>query len=132
MLFGMRRPQCRNGHTASRSKLPWAHTSASLTGWRREFCVELLGNGRARIFVRAFEWSSLRATEVQRAVLFHHLDSRFRDLEGCVEAIRPDLVCSVDAARRTKPGKENLFASVEYGRAAWEHVQLGVGRWMKR
>lgn len=69
---------------------------------------------------------------MQRAVLFHRLDSRFRDLEGCVEAIRPDLDHLVDAARRTRPDKENLFASVEYDRTAWERVQQGVDRWAKR
>ncbi|NJN36060.1 MAG: hypothetical protein HC794_02185, partial [Nitrospiraceae bacterium] len=94
-----------------------------LTGWRREFCVELLGDGGARIFVRAVEKSSFKAAELQRAILFHRLDSRFRDLEGCVEAIRPDLVCLVDAARRTRPDRGNLFASVEYDRAAWESVK---------
>jgi hypothetical protein len=104
----------------------------SLTGWRREFCVELLGDGGARIFVRAVEKSSFKAAELQRAILFHRLDSRFRDLEGCVEAIRPDLDCLIDTARRTRPDKENLFASVEYDRAAWERVQQGIDRWAKR
>ena len=111
--------------------LPELTAAQSLTGWRREFCVELLGDGGARIFVRAVEKGSLKATELQRAVLFHRLDSRFRYLEGCIQAIRPDLVCLVDAARRTRPDRGNLFASVEYDRAAWERVQLGVDRWLK-
>jgi hypothetical protein len=114
------------------SNLPETTPAQSLTGWRREFCVELLGDGGARIFVRAVEKSSFKAAELQRAVLFHRLDSRFRDLEGCVEAIRPDLDRLVDAARRTRPNKENLFASAEYDRAAWERVQQGVDRWAKR
>jgi len=104
----------------------------SLTGWRREFCIELLGDGGARIFVRAVERSSFKAAELQRAILFHRLDSRFRDLEGCAEAIRADLDRLVDATRRIRPNKENLFASVEYDRAAWERVQQGVDRWAKR
>ena len=114
------------------SKLPAITPVRSLTGWRREFCVELLGDSGARIFVRAVEKSSFKAAELQRAVLFHRLDSRFSDLEGCVEAIRPDLSRLVDAARRTRPDKGNLFASVEYDRAAWERVQQGIDRWAKR
>jgi len=103
-----------------------------LTGWRREFCVELLGDGGARIFVRGVEKSSFKAAELQRAILFHRLDSRVRDLEGCVEAIRADLDRLVDTARRARPGKENLFASLDYDRAAWERVQQGIDRWAKR
>jgi hypothetical protein len=114
------------------SNLPEITPAQSLTGWRREFCVELLGDGGARVFVRAVEKGAFKAAELQRAVLFHRLDSRFRDLEGCVEAIRPDLDHLVDAARRTRPDKENLFASVEYDRTAWERVQQGVNRWAKR
>lgn len=113
-------------------QLPDISPAQSLTGWRREFCVELLGDGAARIFVRAVEKSSFKAAELQRAILFHRLDSRVRDLEGCVEAIRPDLNRLVDAARRTRPVKDNLFASVEYDRAAWECVRQGIDRWAKR
>jgi len=114
------------------SNLPEITPAQSLTGWRREFCVKLLGDGSARIFVRAVERSSFKAAELQRAILFHRLDSRFRDLEGCVEAVRADLDRLVDAARRTRPDKENLFASAEYDRTAWERVQQGVDRWAKR
>jgi hypothetical protein len=113
-------------------KLPDITPAQSLTGWRREFCVELLGEGGARIFVRAVEKSSFKAAELQRATLFHRLDSRIRDLEACLEAIRPDLDRLVDTARRTRPEKDNLFASVEYDRAAWERVQHGIDRWAKR
>jgi hypothetical protein len=112
--------------------LPEITPAQSLTGWRREFCVELLGDGSARIDVRAVEKGSFKAAELQRAILFHRLDSRFRDLDGCVEAIRADLDRLVDAARRTRPDKENLFASAEYDRAAWERVRQGVDRWAKR
>lgn len=113
-------------------KLPDITPAQSLTGWRREFCLELLGDGGARIFVRAVEKSSFKAAELQRAILFHRLDSRFSDLEGCVQAVRADLDRLIDTARRNRPDKENLFASVEYNRTAWEHVQQEIDRWAKR
>jgi hypothetical protein len=113
-------------------QLPEITPAQSLSGWRREFCVELLGEGGARIFVRAVEKSSFKASELQRAILFHRLDSRFTDLAGCVEAIRTDITRLADTARRTRPDKENLFASVEYDRSAWERVQHGVERWARR
>jgi len=109
--------------------LPELTPAQGLTGWRREFCVELLGDGDARIFVRAVENSSFKAEELRRAILFHRLDSRFRDVEACVAAIRPDLDRLVDATRRVRPNKGNLFATVEYDHAAWEHVQQGLDRW---
>jgi hypothetical protein len=112
--------------------LPEITPTQSLTGRHREFCVELLGDGGARIFVRAVDKSSFKAAELQRAILFHRLDSRVRDLEGCVEAIRADLDRLIDTARRSRPDKENLFASLEYDRAAWERVQQGLDRWAKR
>ena len=34
---------------------PALTSEQTLTGWRREFCVELLGEGQARIFLRAVE-----------------------------------------------------------------------------
>ncbi len=113
-------------------KLPDITPAQSLTGWRREFSLELLGDGGARIFVRAVEKSSFKAAELQRAILFHRLDSRFSDLEGCVQAVRADLDRLIDTARRNRPDKENLFASVEYNRTAWEHVQQEIDRWAKR
>lgn len=97
-------------------KLPDITPVQSLTGWRREFCVELLGEGGARVFVYAVEKSSFKASELQRAILFHRLDSRVRDLEGCVQAIRPDLDRLIDTARRTRPDRANLFAALEYDR----------------
>jgi hypothetical protein len=112
--------------------LPAITSAQSLTGMRREFCVELLGEGSARVFVRALEKSSFKAAELQRAILFHRLDSRFADLAGCVASIRKDLDFLVDTARRTRPTKENLFATVEYDRSAWERVQLGVDHWVRR
>ena len=112
--------------------LPELTPAQSLTGWRREFCVELLGDGGARVFVRSVETSSFKAAQLQRAILFHRLDSRFTDLPGCIEAVRKDLDRLVDTARRTRPTKENLFAAVEYERATWERVQQGVDRWARR
>lgn len=75
---------------------------------------------------------SFKAAELQRAILFHRLDSRVRDLEGCVQSIRPDLDRLIDTARRTRPDKENLFALLEYDRTAWERVHQGIDRWAKR
>lgn len=37
------------------SNLPEITPAQSLPGWRRGFCVELLGDGGARVFVRAVE-----------------------------------------------------------------------------
>jgi hypothetical protein len=112
--------------------LPEITPVQSLAGSHREFCIELLGDAGARIFVRTVEESSLKATELQRAILFHRLDPRFTDLAGCIEAIQSDLRRLADTARRTRPDKENLFARVEYDRAAWERVQYGVDRWARR
>ena len=112
--------------------IPQITPAQSLAGWRRELCVELLRDGAARVFVRAVEQSSLKATELQRATLFCRLHPRFADLAGCVEAIRPDLERLVDSARRIRPDKENLFAAVSYDRAAWERVQRGIDSWARR
>ena len=62
--------------------VPLLTPAASLTGWRREFCVELLGDAAARIFVRAVEEGSHRAAELKRGVLF-------RRLHGFSGSIRP-------------------------------------------
>ena len=113
-------------------KLPEITPAQSLTGWRREFCIELLDDAGARIFVRTVEEGSFKATELKRGILFHRLDPRFADLAGCVEAIQPDLQHLADTARRLRPEKENLFATVEYDRVAWERVQQGVDRWARR
>lgn len=114
------------------SNLPEITPVQSLEGWRREFCIELLGDADASIFVRAVEESSLKASELKRAVLFHRLAPRFADLAGCIEAIKPELSSLADTARRTRPGKENLFAVVAYDRSAWERVQQGLDRWARR
>jgi hypothetical protein len=106
--------------------------SQSLAGWHREFCIELLGESRARIFVRAVQAVSSKATELQRGILFQRLDSRFSDLPACLEAMRGDLDRLVGTARRVAPASTNLFRVVEYDRAAWERVQHGLERWGRR
>jgi hypothetical protein len=105
----------------------------SLTGWRREFCIEVLeDDGTPRIFVRAVETSSFKAAELKRGVLFHRVDPRFTDLPGCVAAIQRDLERLIDTARRVRPDKDNLFAALTYNRDAWERVQRGIDRWVRR
>lgn len=112
--------------------LPQISPSQSLAGWHREFCVELLGNSEARIFVRAVDKGSSKATELQRATLFERLDTRFVDLAECTEAIRDDLDQLIDSARRTLPSKDNLFTTLEYDRPAWGRVQTSIDRWARR
>ena len=51
--------------------LPEITPAQSLTGRHSEFCVELLGDGGARIFVRAVEKSSFKATELQHPASVH-------------------------------------------------------------
>jgi hypothetical protein len=113
------------------NNVPDITPAQSLNGWRREFCVELLGEGVARISVRAVQHSSFKASELQRAVLFCRLDPRFDDLDGCVLALQPDLERLADTAQRTRPAKENLFRSLEFDPACWERVQAGVERWAR-
>lgn len=114
------------------SDIPHFTPEQSLSGWRRDLCVELLGDGAARVFVRTVETRSHKAQDLQRGILFHRLDSRFKDLPGCVEFVRADLEALADSAKRVRPDKENLFASVTYDRPAWERVQKGVDRWVRR
>jgi hypothetical protein len=104
----------------------------SLTGWHREFCIELLDDQAARIFVRAVEASSSKAAELKRATLFQRLGPRFSDLAGCIAALRSELERLVDSSRRVHPESANLFRSVEYDRVAWERVQQGLERWSRR
>jgi len=112
--------------------LPQITSEQSLMGRRREFCIELLGDGAARVFVRAVEQGSLKATELKSAILFHRLGPRFTDLAGCVEAMRADLERLADTARRIHPDKEHLFAAVSFDRTTWERVQHGLDRWGRR
>ena len=112
--------------------VPLISPAQSLGGWRRELCIELQGEGAARIFVRAAQESSFKAAELQRAVLFRRLDPRFTDLTGCVQALQPDLDQLVDTARRNKPDKDSLFATVAYDRAVWDRLQQGIDTWARR
>jgi hypothetical protein len=112
--------------------IPRITPAQSLTGWRREFCIEVLGDGTARIFVRAVEQGSFKAAELKRGVLFHRVDPRFADLAGCVTAIQGDLEQLVDTARRVRPAKDNLFAALTYDRDSWERVQRGIDRWARK
>ncbi|MDR7296861.1 hypothetical protein J2X16_002208 [Pelomonas aquatica] len=108
-------------------------TSAQmLTGWRREFCVELLGEARARIFLRAVESPSRKAAELHRGVLFHEVSSAFADLPGCAAAASEPLELLASTATRQQPSKDNLFAAVTYDRSAWESVVSAVDRWQRR
>ena len=113
-------------------ELPEITSARSLCGWHREFCVELLGEGAARIFVRAVQRTSFKASELQRATLFHRLDPRFGDLAGCVKAQQPELERLAATAQRALPSKANLFITVEYDRSAWDRVEQGVDRWARR
>ena len=112
--------------------IPAITQAQSLNGWHREFCVELLGGGAARVFVRAVQHSSFKATELQRAILFQRIDPRFTDLTGCAAALKPELERLARTARRAVPSKHNLFVTLEYERQAWEQVEQGVGRWGRR
>lgn len=104
----------------------------TLTGWRRELCVELLGEGRARVFLRAVERPSLKATELHRGVLFLRLASTFTDLAGCMAAAGAPLELLAATAQRQRPSQDNLFAAVSYDRNAWEAVVSAVEGWQRR
>lgn len=104
----------------------------TLTGWRRELYVELLGDGQARIDMKAVEHPSLRATELQRGVLFHRVSSSFTDLPGCVAAGREAFERLAQSAVRQQPSQDNLFAAVVYDRKAWDDVVTAVEAWQRR
>lgn len=104
----------------------------TLTGWHREFCVELLGESQARIFLRVVEAASLKATELHRGVLFHRVGAGFGDLPGCVATCREALEQLARSAQRQQPSKDNLFAAVTYDRAAWERAIGLVDAWQRR
>jgi hypothetical protein len=111
---------------------PVLTSEQTLTGWRREFCVELLGEAQARIFLRAVEFPSMKADELRKAVLFHRVGAAFDDLDACVAAVREPLEQLVRTAVRQKPGQDNLFAAVTYDRGAWDRVVQGVEHWQRR
>jgi len=111
---------------------PMLTSEQALTGWRREFCVELLGAGQARIFLRAVEVPSMRADELRQAILFHRVSTAFNDLDGCIAFVREPLDQLVHTAVRQKPSKDNLFAAVTHDRNAWDLVVQGIERWQRR
>ena len=111
---------------------PALTSQQNLTGWRREFCVELLGEAQARIFLRAVEFPSMKADELRQAILFQRVGAAFDDLDGCVAAVREPLEQLARTAVRQKPGKDNLFAAVTYDRGAWDRVVQGVEHWQRR
>lgn len=111
---------------------PTLTSAQTLTGWHKEFCVELVGEGHARIFLRALELASLKATELRQAILFHRVGAAFADLEGCVEAARAPLERLAGSAVRQLPSKDNLFAAVTYDRGAWDAVVNAVEGWQRR
>jgi hypothetical protein len=113
-------------------EMPMLTSEQRLTGWRVELCVQLLGEGEARIYLRAVESPSLKADELRQAILFHRVGASFADLEGCVAAIGEPLEHLARTAVRQKPSKDNLFATVTYDRGAWERVVHGVERWQRR
>jgi len=112
--------------------VPVLTSEQSLTGWRRELCVQLLGEGEARLYLRAVEAPSMKAGELRQAILFHRVGAAFDDLEGCAAAMREPLEHLVRTAVRQKPSKDNLFAAVTYDRSAWESVVQGIERWQRR
>ena len=111
---------------------PALTSEQTLTGWRREFCVELLGEAQARIFLRAVESPSMKADELRQAVLFHRVSAAFDDMDGCVAAVREPLERLARTAVRQKPSKDNLFSAITYDRGAWERVEQGVEHWQRR
>ena len=111
---------------------PTISTALSLAGWHRELCVELLGGGQARVFVRAVARSSRGASELQQGRLFHRLDVRFQDLAGCAKSLHPDLERLACSARRAAPCKDNLFITLQYDRATWDRIETGLDRWARR
>ena len=111
---------------------PALTAAQTLTGWRREFCVELLGEGQARIFLRAVEYASMKADELRHAILFHRAGVAFDDLDGCVAAVREPLEHLARTAVRQTPSKDNLFAAITYDRSAWDRVLQGVEQWQRR
>ena len=112
--------------------VPPLSPTQSLNGWHREFCVELLGEDGARVFVRTVRQSSFKASELQRGILFHRMDPRFTNLPGCVAALHSELKRLAATARRAAPSKENLFITLDYRRDAWERVEEGIDRWARR
>jgi hypothetical protein len=108
------------------SDLPIVTPAQGLTGWHWEFCVELLEDQAARVFVRAVEKGSSKAAELRRAVLFCRLGSSFSDLAGCVASVRNELERLADTSRRLRPTESRgspFSAAHLHGAAPTEAVQ---------
>lgn len=114
------------------SQMPALTPDQALTGWRREFCVELLGDGRARIFTRRVISPSHKAAQLQHGVLFHRVGAAFRDLRSCVQAAAGPLKQLVASAVRQQPCRDNLFSAVVYDQQAWERVMEALDHWQRR
>jgi hypothetical protein len=114
------------------SLLPALTQVQALTGWRREFCVELLGEGRVRIFTRMVISWSRKAAELQRGMLFHPVGAGFHDLRSCVKVAAGALRDLVATAARQQPCQANLFSAVVYDRHAWERVTDALDQWQRR
>lgn len=114
------------------SQMPALTPDQALTGWRREFCVELLGDGRARIFTRRVISPSHKAAELQHGVLFHRVGAAFRDLRSCMQAAAGPLRQLVGSAVRQQPCRDNLFSAVVYDHQAWERVMEALDHWQRR
>ncbi|MDG0853276.1 hypothetical protein [Roseateles puraquae] len=114
------------------SQMPALTPDQALTGWRREFCVELLGDGRARIFTRMVISPSHKAAELQHGVLFHRVGAAFRDLRSCMQAAAGPLRQLVASAVRQQPCRDNLFSAVVYDHQAWERVMEALDHWQRR
>jgi len=86
--------------------VPALTSEQSLTGWRRELCVELLGNSQARIFLRAVESPSMKADELHRCRLVPPRSApAFDDLESCVQRRASRLSnCARTAVREAQQG----------------------------
>jgi hypothetical protein len=111
---------------------PTLSTEQTLMGWRREFCVELMGEGKARIFLRATEKPSLKATELRQGILFHRVGTTFADLAGCVATAREPLEQLASTAVRQQPSVDNLFTPVTYQPSAWEAAVTAIENWQRR
>jgi len=124
-------------HTASMdlqidSQLPALTQDQALTGWRREFCIELLGAGQARIFTRLVAASSHKAAELQNGVLFHRVGAAFGDLSSFLTLAAEPMRQLVESATRQQPRRDNLFAAVVYDHRAWERVMDALDQWQRR
>jgi len=114
------------------SQLPALTQDQALTGWRREFCIELLGAGQARIFMRLVLTPSHKAAELQNGVLFHRVGAAFGDLTNFLQLAAEPMRLLVGSASRQQPCRNNLFSAVVYDHRAWERVMDALDQWQRR